>query len=70
MYKKKFKIGKQIKTVNEAVNEIWNKKSFIFYLRKPLHYGWTSSWSLMTIHRFITSNKLFKAKEIKKCQTN
>lgn len=66
MYKKKFKPGKKINTVNEAVNEIWNKKAFIFYRHKPFHYGWSSSWSIMTIYRFIKLGYLFKAKEIKK----
>lgn len=69
-YVKKWKPGRPIKSVSEAVNLIWNKKRFVFYRHKPCHYGWAASWSLFTIFRAINNGFLFTAKENKKCPKN
>ncbi len=65
MYAKKYKKGVPIKSVSRAVDLIWNKKKFIFHNHKPLHYGWTSSWSIMSIYRYIRLGQLFTARRIK-----
>lgn len=61
-YIKKYSPGKRICSTKEAVNLILNKK-FIFYRHKPLHHGWTSSWSLISIQRFVSQGHLYRTKE-------
>ena len=63
MYKKKFRIGRRIKTVSHAVDVIYNKREHVYYRHKCYHWGWCISWPLITIARFVREGNLYKAKE-------
>lgn len=59
-YKKKFKKGDQIKSLDQVV-VLFNQKAFIWAHGKAYHYGWWSSWSFMTFYRLIWRGSLFYA---------
>ena len=67
-YVKKYIKGKVIRTANEAIELILNKK-VIFYNHKPNTYGWTQNWSIVAIKSYVNSGLLFIAKE-NKCLPN
>ena len=63
-YIKKFKKGKQIRTVQEAVRRIL-KGEFIFYRHKAYHCGWTCGWPLHSIKSNAEFGHLFTAIKVK-----
>lgn len=58
-YKRKYKKGKQIKSLDEL-----SKQEFIYFFDKITHRGWFGSWQFRLAQRYINRGWLFKAEKI------
>ena len=56
MYKRKYKKGKQIKSLDEL-----SKQNFIYFFDKVTHCGWFGSWQFRLAQSYINRGCLFKA---------
>ena len=59
MYKKKYKKGKQITSLDDLM-----KQEFIYCFDKITHCGWFGSWQISLAQRYIDRGWLFYAEKI------
>lgn len=55
-YRRKYRKGKQITSLDELV-----KQEFVYYYDKIYHRGWVGSWQLSWVERMLAHGKLFYA---------
>ena len=59
MYKRKYKKGKQITSLNEVMEQ-----KFIYHGDQILHWGWFGSWQLHYAHTLLTKGCLYRAEKV------
>ena len=59
MYKRKYKKGKQITSLNELMEQ-----KFIYHDNQVLHWGWFGSWQIRFAHIQMTSGRLYRAEKV------
>ena len=59
MYKRKYKKGKQITSLDELY-----KQEFIYFHHKITHNGWFGSWQVRMAHNLLTRGVLYYAEKV------